>query len=211
MKVVLINGSARQKGNTAFALNTVEQVLTEQGIQTERIEIGREAIHGCIGCGACMQKMDRTCRFTDDKVNEWIQTMIAADGMVIGSPVYYAGINGALKSFLDRAFFVAAVNGALFRHKVGAGVIAVRRAGSVVALDQLNKYFGISEMVIPTSIYWNEIHGMMPGEAQQDVEGVQCMRVLAGNMAWLLKLIEHGKGAVPPPAPEEKIFMNFIR
>jgi len=211
MKVVMINGSPRPKGNTAFALGTVAKVLEEQGIQTERIDIGRDPLHGCIGCGTCMRQLNRQCRFTDDPVNGWLQTMLEADGLLIGSPVYYAGINGALKAFLDRAFFVASANGKLFRHKVAAGVIAVRRAGSVLSLDQLNKYFAISEMFIPTSNYWNEIHGLMPGEAAGDAEGEQCLRVLGANMAWLLKIIEHGKGAVPPPALEEKIMTNFIR
>ena len=210
MKVVMINGG-KPKGNTAFALATVAKALEEQGIQSERIDLGRDPIHGCIGCGTCMRQLNRQCRFTDDPVNGWIQTMIESAGMVIGSPVYYAGINGALKAFLDRAFFVAGNNGRLFRHKVGAGVIAVRRAGSVTSWDQLNRYFGLSEMFIPTSNYWNEIHGMLPGEAAGDAEGEQSLRVLGANMGWLLRIIEHGKGTLPPPALEEKIMTNFIR
>jgi len=209
MNVVMINGSPKEQGNTAFALSTVAKVLEEQGIRTERINIGRDPLHGCIGCGTCAKQQNRQCRFTDDPVNGWLQTMLGADGLVIGSPVYYAGINGALKAFLDRAFFVATANGRLFRHKAGAGVVAVRRAGSVTAFEQLNKYFSISEMFIPTGNYWNEIHGRLPGEADGDEEGKQSLRVLGANMAWLLKLIEHGKNAVPAPAMEEKIMTNL--
>ncbi|MDR2727287.1 MAG: flavodoxin family protein [Deltaproteobacteria bacterium] len=211
MNVVVINGSPRANGNTAFALTTAAKVLEEKGIRIERIDIGQVPIHGCIACRSCMQQQNRQCRIADDPVNGWLQTMIEADGMVIGSPVYYGGMNGALKAFLDRAFFTASGNGGLFRHKVGAGVVAVRRAGSVATLDQLNKYFSISEMFIPGSNYWNEMHGLMPGEAAGDAEGVQCMRVLGANMAWLLHLIEHGKHAVPAPVREEKIRTNFIR
>jgi multimeric flavodoxin WrbA len=210
MNVVMINGSARgAKGNTAFALATVAKALEGQGIQIENIEIGRDPLHGCVGCGSCMKAQNRQCRFTDDPVNRWLQTLFGAAGMVIGSPVYYAGINGALKSFLDRAFFVASSNGGLFRHKVGAGVVAVRRAGSITALDQLNKYFGLSEMFIPTSTYWNEIHGMLPGEAAGDAEGEQCLRLLGANVAWLLRAIERGGDALPPP--DAKVRTNFIR
>jgi len=208
MKVVMINGS-KPNGNTAFALSTVAKVLNGQGIQTEQFDIGRDPVHGCIGCGVCAKQQNRQCRFTDDILNSWLPAMFEADGLLIGSPVYYAGINGALKACLDRAFFVASANGSVFRHKVGAGVVAVRRAGSETALDQLHKYFSISEMFIPTSNYWNEIHGMLPGEAAADAEGEQCLRILGANMAWLLKTIADGKSAAP--AREEKIKMNFIR
>jgi multimeric flavodoxin WrbA len=211
MKVVMINGSSKPKGNTAFALSSVANVLEAEGIQTERIDIGRDPLHGCIGCGTCAQKQNRQCAFADDPVNGWLPAMFEADGLVIGSPVYYAGINGALKAFLDRAFFVASSNGGLFRHKAAAGVVAVRRAGAITALDQLHKYFSISEMFIPTGNYWNVIYGMAPGEAASDAEGAQSLRVLGANMAWLLKIMAHGKGAVPAPVQEKKIRTNFIR
>jgi multimeric flavodoxin WrbA len=211
MKVIAINGSPRQAGNTALALNTVLQVLEENGIATETIHIGKEAVRGCVGCYVCMQKSDRRCRFADDCVNDCIARMAEADGILLGAPVYYAGMAGTMKAFLDRAFFVAAANGGLFRLKVGAGVAAVRRAGSVTAVDQLQKYLTISEMILPGSTYWPMVHGLMPGEAAQDAEGLQCMRVLGANMAWLLKLMEHGKGAVPPPAQAPQVRTNFIR
>ena len=212
MKTVLVNGSSKTNGNTAFALNEAARVLSARGVEVERIDIGRQAIHGCIGCGGCAQKRNRECvQFKDDPVNGWIQTMIEADGMIIGSPVYYSGMNGALKSFLDRAFFVASANGSLFRHKVGAGVAAVRRAGSIATLDQILHYFTISEMFVPGGNYWTEIHGRAPGEAAGDPEGLQCIRTMAENMAWLLRMIEQTRSTLPPPAMEEKIFTNFIR
>lgn len=211
MKVIAINGSPNAKGNTAFALQTVLDVLEAEGISTALLHIGKKPIQGCIACGYCMEKQNGKCRFTDDCVNEFTAQMADADGILLGSPVYYSGVAGSMKAFLDRSFFVAAANNGLFRLKAGATVAAVRRAGSVITVDQLNKYFSISEMIIPTSNYWNEIHGLMPGEAAQDAEGVQCMQVLGRNMAWLLKLMEHGKGAVPAPVKEEKVMTNFIR
>ena len=137
-----------------------------------------------------------------------IPKMIEVDGILLGSPVYYSGINGTMKSFLDRAFFTA---GAKMRHKVGAAVIAVRRSGGSVAFDQLNKYFLISQMVVVGSNYWNIIHGLTPGEATQDAEGQQIMRTLGKNVAWLLKLMTHGKTTIAAPLPEDKIFTSFVR
>lgn len=211
MKVLMINGSPKHGGNTATALKTVSEALRKAGIETERIEIGNDAIHGCSSCGRCFREKDRRCVFNDDLVNKRIDDMIAADGFVIGSPVYYAGINGALKCFLDRTFFVAAANGSLFRHKVGAGVVAVRRGGEVTAWDQLNKYFTISEMFVPSGNYWNMLFGMSPGDGERDVEGMQNMRVLGENMAWLLKIMADGRARTPPPPAQEKAQMNFIR
>ncbi|MDR2054738.1 MAG: flavodoxin family protein [Desulfovibrio sp.] len=210
MKVVAINGSPRQAGNTALALNTALSALEENGIGTELIHIGKEAIRGCVGCYACMRKPGGQCRFADDCVNDCIARMAEADGILLGAPVYYAGMAGTMKAFLDRTFFVAAGSG-LFRLKVGAGVAAVRRAGSVTTVDQLQKYLTISEMVIPGGTYWPMVHGLLPGEAEQDAEGLQCMRVLGANMAWLLKLMAYGREAVPPPAPAAKVMTNFIR
>ncbi len=211
MKVVTINGSPHEKGNTALALDTLGAELEARGIQTERINIGKDMLHGCVGCWACAKQRNMQCRFNDDPVNGWIAAMAEADGMVIGSPVYYAGINGALKSFLDRAFFVAANNGNPFRHKVGAAVTVVRRGGSLPAYEQINKYFSICEMFMPSGNYWNMAYGMLPGESAKDAEGMQCIQVLGANMAWLLQLIAYGKGAVPPPPAVKKIPMNFIR
>lgn len=208
MKAVIINGSPKKNGNTALALGVVEKALRAGGVETEWIHIGTDAIHGCSGCGVCGQKKNRRCVFDDDGVNRHMDALIAADGMVIGTPVYYAGVNGALKCFLDRAFFVASASGSLFRHKVGAGVTAVRRGGEIAAFDQLNRYFTISEMFVAGSFYWNMAFGMAPGEAEQDVEGMDTMRVLGENMAWLMKSVSEGGKSLPPPT--EKKRMNFI-
>ena len=211
MKVVAINGSSRKNGNTAIALDAVCRVLNENDIETERIEIGSNALHGCTGCGYCGREKNRRCIFDNDLLNGCLETLFEADGILIGSPVYYTGVNGALKCFLDRAFFVASGNGSLFRHKVGAALVAVRRGGEIAAWDQLNKYFTISEMFIPSSFYWNMVFGSAPGEAEQDVEGMHTMQVLGENMAWLLKNVEQGKQIAPLPPQVEKRRMNFIR
>ncbi|MDR2392003.1 MAG: flavodoxin family protein [Planctomycetota bacterium] len=211
MKIVTINGSPRNSGNTAYTLDVASTVFKNEGIETERIDIGVRAIRGCAGCRLCRQRLDRRCIANDDIVNSYLETLFTADGLLVSSPVYYAGINGALKSFLDRAFFVASANGALFRHKVGAGMVAVRRAGATTALEQINKYLAISEMFVPTSSYWGMAYGMAPGESAQDVEGVQTAQVLAANMAWLLKALDAARKIIPPPAAQAKIMMNFIR
>lgn len=209
MKVILINGSPKKNGNTFIALDAVGAALRGRGIETEVLNIGTGAIHGCMACGVCSQKKNRRCVFDDDCVNGSLDTLFAADGLVIGSPVYFAGINGALKSFLDRAFFVGSANGSLFRHKAGAGVVAVRRGGEVAAWEQLNKYFTISEMFVPSSIYWNMAFGMTPGEAKQDAEGMETMHALGENMAWLLKSLAQNKDSLSPKF--EKTRTNFIR
>ncbi|MDR1744865.1 MAG: flavodoxin family protein, partial [Planctomycetota bacterium] len=160
MLVVTINGSPRKNGNTSIALDTVSKALNAEGIATKRIDIGDKAIRGCIACGRCGREQDLRCVFNDDPVNDAVAQLAGADGMVVGSPVYFAGINGTVKCFLDRVFFVAGANGSLFRHKVGAGVVAVRRGGETTAWDQLNKYFTISEMLVPGATYWNMLFGM---------------------------------------------------
>jgi len=209
MKVIAINGSSNAKGNTALALDQVCGALQQQGIETERIEIGKKAVRGCIGCNKCGEKQTRRCIFDDDILNPSLDALFAADGILVGSPVYYAGINGSLKCFLDRAFYVAESNGSIFWQKVGAGVVAVRRGGEATAWDQINKYFTITGMFIPSGTYWNMVFGAAPGEADKDVEGKQNMQVLGRNMAWLLKAVEKEKSALPPY--EEKRFMSFIR
>lgn len=211
MKVIAINGSSKKEGNTAAALDEVCGVLTANGIETGRIEIGHKPLHGCIACGVCGEKKNRRCVFDDDILNANMDALLEADGILVGSPVYYAGVNGAVKCFLDRAFFVASANGSLMRHKVGAAVVAVRRGGEIAAWEQLNKYFTISEMFVPSSTYWNMVFGLVPGEAQQDDEGMQTMRTLGENMSWLLNAVAQGKkaGSLPPFAP--KTFTNFIR
>lgn len=210
MKVVAFNGSPHQEGNTYHAIKLVVDELEKEGIETEIVHVGNKKIRGCTACGYCAREQNERCVF-DDEVNEWIQKMKEADGIILGSPVHYSAMAGTMKSFLDRAFFVASVNGGMLRHKVGASVVAVRRSGGVATFSQLNNYINYSEMVMPTSNYWNVIHGMNPGEALQDGEGVQIMRVLGKNMAWVMKLIENGKGAVKEPEGEGKVFTNFVR
>lgn len=209
MKVVAFNGSPRKEGNTYHAIKMVAEELEKEGIEVEIVHVGDKAIRGCMGCNGCMKNRDEKCVIAGDEVNEWIQKMKAADGIIIGSPVYYAAIGGAMKSFLDRAFYVA--NLGFLRHKVGAAVVAVRRSGGVTTFNQLNNYLNYTEMLIPGTNYWNVIHGFAPGEARQDAEGCQIMRVLGQNMAWLLKLVEHGKGGIVEPAGERKILTNFVR
>ncbi|MBW2519994.1 MAG: flavodoxin family protein [Deltaproteobacteria bacterium] len=211
MKTIAFNGSPKKEGNTFHALKMVADELKTEGIQTEIIHIGNKAINGCIACGQCRINQNEKCVIPNDEVNNWIQTMKHADGILLGSPVYYAAIAGSMKSFLDRAFFVSGANGNLFRHKVGAAVVAVRRSGGLPTFNQLNNYLCYSEMMIPASNYWNVIHGTNPGEVKQDLEGCQIMRILGKNMAWLMKLVENGKGKVQAPEQETKNYMNFIR
>lgn len=211
MKVVALNGSPRTKGNTYQGLKIVTKELEKEGIKTEIIQIASKDIRGCMACSGCSRNRNEKCVITEDGVNDLIQLMKDADGILLGAPVHFSGIGSIMKSFLDRAFYVASNNNSLFRHKVGAGLIAVRRSGGSASIDQLNHYLTYSEMVIASSNYWNIIHGTSPGECIQDEEGVQIMRILGKNMAWILKLIEHGKGIIPEPEMERKKYMNFIR
>ena len=201
MKVLLINGSPNAKGCTFTALSEVEKELNKEGIETEIIHVGHKDIRGCIGCRVC--KKTGKCVF-DDIVNEESPKFAECDGIVIGSPVYYAGPNGALCALLDRVFYQ---NGGRFSHKPGAAVISCRRSGSTASFDRLNKYFTISGMPVVSSTYWNAVHGNSPEEVRQDKEGLHTMRTLARNMAWMLKAIENE----PKPVLEEKEFTNFIR
>lgn len=208
MYVVAINGSPKEKGNTHHALKMVTDELDKEGINTEIIHIGDKIIRGCVACGACGRNQNEKCVLEDD-VNIIIQKMKMADGIILGSPVYYASTAGTMKSFLDRAFYVAGSNGGLFRHKVGASVVAVRRSGEVATFDHLNHYLSIGEMFMPSSNYWSVIHGRFPGEALRDEEGVQTMRVLGKNMAFLLKAVEQNKDSLPEQ--EVKVMTNFIK
>ncbi len=211
MKVVAFNGSPNKNGNTWHAIKMVTDELEKAGIATEIIHVGNKAVRGCLACGQCVKKKNEQCSQSEDPVNEWIQLMKEADGILIGSPVHYSAIAGTMKSFLDRAFYVSGVNGSLLRHKVGASVVAVRRSGGLPTFNQLNNFLCYSEMLLPSSNYWNVIHGTRPGEATQDEEGKQIMRTLGKNMAWLMKLVENGKKTIAPPAREGKVYMNFIR
>lgn len=206
MKVLLINGSPHEKGCTYTALSEIAGVLNENGIDTEIFQVGSGPIRGCVGCGGCAGK--NRCVF-QDQVNVALDKAAEADGFIFGSPVHYASAGGAITSFLDRMFFAGKEN---MVYKPGAAVVSCRRAGSTAALDQLNKYFTISSMPLVGSSYWNMVHGNTPEEVLQDKEGLQTMRNLARNMAWLLHCIEAGKKAgISVPQPESGSTTNFIR
>jgi multimeric flavodoxin WrbA len=205
MKVLLINGSPNAKGCTFTALNEVAKTLNENGINTEIIHVGNKAIHGCIACGKCLE--DKKCVF-NDVVNEVASLFSECDGMVIGSPVYYSSANGSLVAFLDRLFYSNACDTTM---KVGAAVVSARRTGCSSTFDVLNKYFSISGMPVVSSQYWNEVHGLTPDDVKKDEEGMQTMRVLGRNMAFLIKSIVIGKEHYGLPEKERRIFTNFIR
>ena len=206
MKVLMINGSPNQYGCTYTALKEVSDKLNSHGIETEFVYLGTQAVHGCIACGGCYQS--GRCVF-DDKVNEILEKAAEYDGMVVGSPVYYSGPNGTLCAFLDRLFYCSRGR---FANKFAAAVLSCRRMGNTSSLDRLNKYFQISKMHIVSSQYWNGVHGNTPEEVMQDKEGLQIMRTLGENMAWLIKIAEAGKKAgVPMPQYEKGVGTNFIR
>lgn len=206
MKVLLLNGSPHEEGCTYRALSEAAKTLEEEGVETEIVHIGKQAVHGCIACGKCAAT--GRCVFKGDPVNAVLEKMEHADGLIVGSPVYYASANGSLYSFLDRLFYA----GSCFAYKPAAAVASARRAGTTATLDTLNKYFTISQMPVVSSQYWNMVHGNSPEEVEQDLEGLQIMRTLGRNMAWLLKCIEAGKSAgVEVPKQEEKARTNFIR
>ncbi|MGL4519922.1 MAG: flavodoxin family protein [Phocaeicola sp.] len=212
MKVVAINGSPKSKGNTYHSFSILKEELEKQGIEMEIIHVGNKAIRGCIGCNRCAEVKTEECpTFPTDLVNETVQKMKQADGILIGSPVYYSGVAGTMKCFLDRAFYVGGVNGSLFKHKVGAAISSVRRTGGSATLDCLNHYFTISEMPLASSTYWSAIHGHTPGQIEEDAEGVQTLVNLAKNMAWLLKMREATKDTIPTPESEKVVRTNFIR
>lgn len=211
MKVVAFNGSPKPKGNTFHALQLVCAELEKQGIETEIITVGNKKIAGCLACNKCVKNRDEQCIQKTDPVNEWIHEIKEADGILLGSPVHFASMSGNMKSFLDRAFYVAGANRSMFRLKVGSAVVAVRRSGGLPTFNELNNFLNYSEMLIPTSNYWNVIHGTAPGEALNDAEGVQIMQVLGRNMAYLLKLKENGAGKVDPPEAARKVYTNFVR
>jgi multimeric flavodoxin WrbA len=189
----------------------VGRQLEENDIDFEILHIGNQAVRGCMACGTCAKNLNEKCSITTDPLNEWIQQIKAADGIILASPVYYAGIAGTMKCFLDRAFYVAGSNGGLFRQKVAAAVVALRRTGGSSTFDSLNHYLTYSEMILATSNYWNISHGRVPGEVLQDAEGVQIMEVLGRNMAWLLKMREQTSALLPKPESVGKIYTNFIR
>jgi len=205
MKVLMLNGSPHSKGNTAVALNEMVPVFEAEGIETEIVTVGNKAIRGCIGCGKCSE-LGR-CVF-DDLVNEISPKFEAADGLVVGSPVYYGSANATLVALLTRLFYSAQFDPSM---KVGAAVVATRRAGTTATFDELNKFFAISGMPIASGQYWNAVHGRAQGEAAQDIEGLQQMRTLARNMAFLMKSIQLGKREFGLPEREPFTPFNFIR
>lgn len=209
MKVLLINGSPRWKGNTNRALEEAATALETEGVQTEIAWIGNKEIRGCIACGICHKKGDNRCVFDNDPCNELIAKAAEADGLIVGSPVYYAGANGTLLGLLDRMFYAG---GGLLRFKPAAGIGVARRAGAIEAADQINKYFQINCMPVVPSTYWNVAFGRTPGETTGDGEGMHTMRVLGRNMAWMLKCIEAGRAAgIEAPEVEPKVMTNYVR
>ena len=205
MKVLLINGSPKANGNTAIALQEMVKVFESEKIETEILHIGNKDIRGCISCGTCFGT--GKCVF-NDAVNEYASKVEECDGIVIGSPVYYASANATLTAFLDRLFYSSHFDKTM---KVGASVVIARRGGCSATYDQLNKYFTISGMPVASSQYWNSVHGNAPGEAVQDEEGLQTMRTLAKNMAFLMKSIALGKEKYGLPEKEERVWTHYIR
>lgn len=204
MKVLLINGSPRSNGNTFIALSEVAETLESNGIETEIVSVGTRAVQGCIACRQCVEK--GRCVFNDDLYNSVYGKLNTADGIVVGSPVYFAGPNGSLCALLDRLFYSAAT---LLQYKPAAAVAVCRRGGASATFERLNKYFTITNMVVVGSQYWNSVHGQLKGEAVQDAEGLQTMRTLGNNMAWVLANLKDG--GHPLPEKEQGIKTNFIR
>ena len=208
MKVTAINGSPQANGNTHAALAAMGEILKSEGIEVEILHVGAKGIHGCIACGYCWTSKDNLCVFKDDIVNEYSLKMRASDGIVLGSPTYYAGVAGDMKCFLDRVFFSSS---GYFKHKVGTGIAVVRRAGGVDVVHQLMNFFNLAETITPPSQYWTVAYGMEKDEVARDDEGMQTLRRNARSMAWLLKVLDATKGTIPPPADEERAMTNFIR
>ena len=203
-KVLLINGSPHANGCTAVALQEMVSVFREEGIDTELIHVGNKAVRGCIACGSC-ERLGK-CVFNDDLVNETARKFEEADGLVVGSPVYYGSPNGTILSFLDRLFYSTSFSKHL---KVGAAVVSCRRGGNTASFDVLNKYFSISSMPVATSTYWNQIHGFTAEDARKDLEGLQTMRNLARNMAFMIRAIKDAKEKYGAPAVEHDAFTSF--
>ena len=205
MKVLMLNGSPRAKGNTAIALAEIEKIFAQEGIESETVQVGHLDVRGCIACNGCYDS--GKCVF-DDVVNALATKLQEADGLVVASPVYYASANATLTAVLDRLFYSSGFSKTM---KVGASVAVARRGGCSATFDQLNKYFTISGMPIASSQYWNSIHGCAPGEALEDAEGLQTMRTLARNMAFLMRSIALGKAQYGLPEKEQPQSTNFIR
>jgi len=189
MKVVAFNGSARKDGNTAILVNVVFQELKKAGIKTELVQLAGKKIRGCTACGKCFENQDRQCAVKGDVANDCIGKMLQADGIILASPTYFADVSTELKALIDRSGFVAKANQDMFKRKVGAGVVAVRRCGAIHAFDTINHFFLINQMIVPGSSYWNIGIGLAPGDVNGDEEGISIMTILGANMAWLMKKI----------------------
>ncbi|SET32793.1 flavodoxin family protein [[Clostridium] polysaccharolyticum] len=209
MKVLLFNGSPKANGCTYTALTEIANVLEKEGIETEIFQIGSKAVRGCVGCGLCSQNEDHHCAYNEDCVNEAIDKLKTADGFVFGSPVHFAGASGFITAFLDRLFLAGS---SYLAYKPAACVASARRAGTTATLDQLNKYLGIRNMPIISGSYWNMVHGSCPEDVQKDLEGLQTMRNVGQNMAWILKCIEAGKeNGIGKPVAVSGAKTNFIQ
>jgi multimeric flavodoxin WrbA len=190
MNVVAFNGSARKDGNTAILVNTVFKELKKAGIETELFQLAGKKIHGCIACGKCYQKKDKRCVVTNDILNDCIEKMVEADGIILASPTYFTDVSTEMKALIDRSGYVARANDHMFQRKVGAAVVAARRAGAIHTFDTLNHFFLISQMIVPGSSYWNIGMGLAPGDVKKDKEGLATMKTLGTSMAWLMKKLE---------------------
>ena len=212
MKVLMLNGSGNANGSTRAGLDIMAEVFAANGVDSEIVCVGAKPVRDCIGCNKCAEK--GKCVFADDGVNEFVEKASAADGFVFGTPVYYAHPSGRILSFLDRAFFsnMWGTGAAAFRHKPAAGIVVARRAGTSASYDVMNKYFGISQMLNVGSTYWNEFHALTREDVPQDPEGVQTLRNLARNMAWIMKCLKAGRDAgILPPEAEADALTNFVR
>ena len=212
MKVLMLNGSWNANGSSKSGLEIMAKTFADEGVETEIFDLGAKPVRDCIACGKCAEK--KACVFTDDAVNEFVQKAYQSDGFVFASPVYYAHPSGRIMSFLDRVFFSAmcADRYAAFRHKPGASIVVARRAGTSASFDALNKYFGISNMIVVGSTYWNEFHALTKDDVPQDPEGVQTLENLARNMAWLIKCLKAGRDAgIPMPEIRQEVMTNFVR
>jgi multimeric flavodoxin WrbA len=189
MKVVAFNGSPKREGNTKILIDTVFSELQDEGIETEMIQLGNKLVHGCTACGKCKEIQNGKCHIKNDHLNYCIEKMVEADGIIIGSPVYFADVTTEVKALIDVAGYVTRANGFLLKQKVGAGIVAVRRAGAMPTFGTMNNFFLINQMIVPGSTYWNLAFGRNPGEVLEDEEGMQTMKTLGANMAWLLKKI----------------------
>jgi multimeric flavodoxin WrbA len=191
MKVIAFNGSPRKDGNTTVLIEYVLEELGKEGFETEHVRLAGQRIHGCIACYRCFDNRDMRCAVTDDIVNGCIEKMLSADGIILGSPTYFTDVTAELKALIDRAGLVAKANDDMFRRKAGAAVVAVRRAGSLHVFDSINHFFLISQMIVPGSNYWNMGIGLEKGDVEKDEEGINTMKLLGKNMAWLLKKLRH--------------------